>query len=217
MKIKQGIININKIIESPLNARKMDETTFNRLVKNIKKDKTLTSAALCMEQSNTDKLMCISGHHRIRAAKKAGLKEIPVIIIPEISESKRIALQISHNDIDGIDDPNIISIMASMINDDDIDMIDISGLEDVNINPDSIYYERVQYKYINICFLPNTAEAFANMIFDLGGDDENTVNYIIPNEDRELVKSLLTRAFKQGFKTPGQAFKKFLEIVKDNL
>lgn len=193
----------------------MDETTFNRLVQNIKKDKALTSTVLCMEQSNSDKLMCISGHHRIKAAKKAGLKEIPAIVIPEIPESKRIALQISHNDIEGVDDPKILSAMALMIDKDDIDMIDTREIEEINIDPDSINYDLLPYKYINICFMPDTAEAFENMIDDLGGED--LINYIIPNENKDIIKNLLTKAFKQGFKTPGQAFKKFLDIVEENL
>jgi hypothetical protein len=48
------------------------------------------------------------GNHRVRAAIKAGIDESDVIdILTEISEERRLAIQLSQNAISGKDDPNI--------------------------------------------------------------------------------------------------------------
>ena len=63
-------VNFRDIEESPINAQEMDSNEFERLVKNIKRDGVLSTAPLLMRQTGKGKYMCISGHHRIRAAIK---------------------------------------------------------------------------------------------------------------------------------------------------
>ena len=63
-------IEIRFIRESEINPQIMTENDFRRLVKNIEKDGILTSAPLIMELKE-DSYICISGHHRIKAAIKA--------------------------------------------------------------------------------------------------------------------------------------------------
>lgn len=204
-------IDISNIEESPLNANEQDEDTFKRLVKNIKKDGTLTSAILIMEQPNK-RYMCISGHHRVRAALKSGLTNIPCLIIPEIPENDRIRLQLSHNDIKGTNNEVVLSEMTRLLSKDDFEFIDASGIELIQ-EDQIIKYEAQEYSYINLCLLPSSKSEFLQMIEDLKDNEDNIL--ITINEYDEL-KNLLTLAFKNGFKTNGSAMRKFIDIVNNH-
>ena len=211
IQIRFDNIDISNIEESPLNANEQDEATFRRLVKNIKKDGTLTSAILIMEQPNK-RYMCISGHHRVRAALKSGLSNIPCLIIPEIPESDRIRLQLSHNDIKGTNNEIVLSEMTRLLNKDDFEFIDDSGIELIQ-EDQTIKYEAQEYSYINLCLLPSSKSEFLQMIEDL---KDNKDNILITIDEYDELKNLLTLAFKNGFKSNGSAMRKFIDIVNSH-
>lgn len=211
MESEQKIVSVYEIEESPINARTMNEKTMRRLVSNIKKDGILTSSVLLMRQKNKSKYMCISGHHRIKAAKKANVLMIPAIIIDEIDESHRTALQISHNDINGYDDISILSEMIDKINEIDIDMISDEHIHIPEKGQDVIDYSLVPYKYVNICLMPETAEHFQMLVDDMANDDD-AINYLTTAENYDKLKEVLTKAFRAGFKTAGRAFRHMMEV-----
>jgi len=214
MEIKQEKVSINNIIESPINANEMNEKTFNRLVANIRQDKELTSSVLLMEMNGSNKLMCISGHHRIRAARKAKIMKVPAIIIPEIEESKRVALQLSHNDINGENDSEILSQMIKMLNEEDIRMIDTDNIEIIEPENKIIDYEIKPYKYVNVCLMPESAEELTMLINDLSGNDDQ-LNYLTTKENYDILRKVLTRAFSNGFKTAGRAFRNMMDVYME--
>ena len=47
----------------------------------------------------------ISGHHHIRAARKAGMKEMLVLVYTHLDRASVVAKQLAHNTISGKDDP----------------------------------------------------------------------------------------------------------------
>jgi hypothetical protein len=213
LKVRQDVLKIREIEESPINAHRQSQEEERRLANNIKKDGALTSAVLVMEQPGK-KYMCISGHHRIKAAIKAGLAEVPVLIIPPIPESKRIALQLSHNDIKGEDDPAILAEMVQLLEKEQFDEVSSKSLsEEQRKELENIEYELREYHYINICFLPSTVNDFEAMLEELASDDDKVTCYLVPASDYEATKALLTRAHEKGFRTPGSAFRKFLDIA----
>lgn len=202
-------VNISEIVESPINAQVMSEADFRRLVKNVKKDGGLTATVLLMEQSGSDRLMCVSGHHRIKACKKAGIDSVPAMIIPEISESDRIRLQLSHNDIHGSPDIMIVHELLALMSDVDKDFIADYGQE--NIKPITEISDD-EFKHVSICLKPESADLLMGMIESISGDEK----MIIEAEEFDDMKAALTKAFKAGFKTPGRAFRRFLDIVLDH-
>lgn len=212
IKYKFDEINLRDIEEAPLNAQSMSKEDFNRLVLNLKKDKILTSAVLLMRQSGKTKLMCISGHHRIKAAVKAGIKKTPAIILDELSESTRIRLQLSHNDINGISDKNIVSILQQKLTGDNIVLVKWGERQPINFETKDIKINI--FKHVVIAMIPNTFDEFENMIneFDPMADEK----YLVSKSEYKDLTSLLTLAFKKGFRSPGQALRKFLDIVAEN-
>ncbi len=202
-------VNIGEIVESPINAQVMAEKEFSRLVKNIKRDGGLTATVLLMRQSGSDRLMCISGHHRIRACKKAGINEVPAMIIPELNESDRIRLQLSHNDIHGEPDIDIVHELLALMQEVDKEFVGNYGQEQIKeleeISDD-------QFRYVSVCMKPESADLLMGIIESIDGDEK----LLIDKEEFEDMKVALTKAFKAGFKTPGRAFRWFLDIVLDH-
>jgi len=114
-------VEINLIREQDKNAHLMKPEMFRQLHENIKKRGGLESLPLC---AFTDKIEVISGHHRLRASKEAGLKEIIVLLdITGLTRSQIAAKQLAHNAINGFDDPSMLKEIAKMITDVD-DMIE---------------------------------------------------------------------------------------------
>ena len=90
------------------NAHYMTDAMFSRLVGNIRKDGCLTTTPLVYEAGG--KLEVLSGNHRVQAAIKAGIEEADVLeIVTPLSREQKVAIQLSHNSINGKDDPNILA------------------------------------------------------------------------------------------------------------
>ena len=70
------------------------------------------------------KLEIISGHHRVKSARAAEMKEIIAIVdVSVLSRSKIAAKQLAHNAISGFDDDSTLREIVKMIDDVD-DMIE---------------------------------------------------------------------------------------------
>ena len=204
-------LNVRDIEESPLNAQIMKGNDFKRLVSSIKRDGCLTSSVLVMEQTGK-KFTCISGHHRVRASLKAGLKIVPCLIINEVSESTRIRLQLTHNDIHGTPDENIVAILSAKLDQFDIGLTAWENVEVEKFETEKIDFEI--FKYVSICLKPKTFEDLIDFFeSDASNADEK---YFLEMEDYEYMEEALTLAFKKGYKSPGKAFRKFLDIVMNH-
>lgn len=210
MEVEYKELNIRDIQEAEINPQIMGEDDFKRLVKNIKKDGVLTSAPLVMRTGNNYR--CISGHHRIRAALKANIQNTVCAIIEETDISTRLRLQLVHNDIHGEPDPEIVKQLQSKITEEDLKLCDILT-EQAKAENNNIDVDVPQFKYVNICLLPETREGLVELMDFLNDDSEK---YLIEKPEYEHLKDLLTTAFRGGYKTPGRAFRKFMDIIDEH-
>ena len=120
-KILVATVDINLIREQDKNAHIMKPEMFRQLAENIKNRGALESLPFC---ALTDKIEVISGHHRLRASKEIGLKEITVLLdVSGLTRSQIAAKQLAHNAINGFDDPSMLKEIAKLITDVD-DMIE---------------------------------------------------------------------------------------------
>lgn len=102
--------------EQGVNARVMSPDAFNRLSDNIKRSGHMESFAFCAWVD--DGLEIVSGHHRIRAAKKAGLETIPVIVdVSGMTRDQLRSKQLSHNSLQGQDDSELVKKIFDAIQD----------------------------------------------------------------------------------------------------
>lgn len=108
------------------NARILSKDTFQQLTANIKKDRRLSSVPLCY-RSQDSHLDVLSGNHRVEASIQAGISQILVMVIEEdLTQSQRIAIQLSHNALVGTDDATLLADLWKQI--DDIDSKLYTGL-----------------------------------------------------------------------------------------
>ena len=165
-------VPVELLREQDKNARVMDNDKFDRLANNIKKDGRLESLPLCVlqnhEKGNTY-FYIISGHHRIRAAKKAGILNIPCLVIErEMTRDEIISKQLSHNSLSGHDDLNVLKDLYDEMQ--DIEFKIASGIKaedlkinDVNVQIDDVMVD-LNFELINILFLDSQTKKLEEII-----------------------------------------------------
>ncbi|MFZ4546811.1 MAG: ParB N-terminal domain-containing protein [Bacteroidales bacterium] len=214
LKIRSEFVSFKDIEEAPVNAQEMSNKDFDRLVYNLKRDGILTSTPLIMEQPGKNKYMCISGHHRIKAAIKAEINGAICLICEPLDDSTRIRIQLAHNDIHGNPNKDVLAFLQAELNDIDVVLVDNSEIERVVKHEMESKVNVLNFQYINICLVEESRERLVDMIMLL--EKQDAINWLVTKPEYEKLTDLLTYAFNKGFKTPGQAFGKFMDIVELN-
>jgi hypothetical protein len=166
-------IAVDALREQDKNARAMQPAMFNQLVANVKKRGQLESLPYCAVMDR--RVEIVSGHHRVRAARAAGLKTLPVLIDRSgLTRSAVAAKQLAHNTIAGFDDPDILREIARTITDVD-DLVESFLPEGVLPGPPNPELEKLlaprvgfEWKMAAIVFLPHQLDAFEAIIQRLG-------------------------------------------------
>ena len=164
------MVDISLLKEQDINARLMKDNMFKQLTANIKKRGQLESVPFCCLQGETIEI--ISGHHRVKASKMAGLKEIPILLdVSGLTRSQIAAKQLAHNSIEGFDDNDTLKEITKIITDVD-DMLEafmqnefIEPQEDL---PSLIHIKSdLDFKQISLVFLDNEIEDFNKFLRNL--------------------------------------------------
>lgn len=170
-KIKTEIVRLDprKLTFLEENARYMTHEQFQRLVNNVRADGCLTSAPFVWHDVETDRYVIMSGNHRTKAAIEAELDQIDVIMTRDkLTETQRIAIQISHNSISGQDDIATLKSLYEKIL--DIDMKEYSGVDDKTlellkeVKPISIGEANLKFQTLSLVFLPDELEEASAII-----------------------------------------------------
>src|SRR3954454_4963806 len=107
---------IDELIEQDVNARAMPKGMFERLAETVGRDKRLESLPLCATTPRG--LEIVSGHHRTRAARQAGLDELHVIVdTTGLTPDQIKARQLAHNRIQGEDNEELFKRIYESIGD----------------------------------------------------------------------------------------------------
>jgi hypothetical protein len=148
-------------LDGAANARFMKAQEFNRLVENLQDDGVLTSYPLIYKGK------VLSGNHRVKAAIKAGIEDGHAIeILGELSRSRQLAIQLSHNAIVGEDDPNLLSALYGQLN---LGDKLYSGLRDEQFVAEpldlaSLQGAKIEYRDILLTFLPEHESEFQQLL-----------------------------------------------------
>lgn len=130
-------VSADSIREQDINARIMKNEMQRQLTDNIKKRGQLESLPFCALTHDGERVEIISGHHRIRSGKDAGLKDFFVILdVSGLNRSNIVAKQIAHNAISGFDDQSMLKELAKLMDDVD-DMIESYAGKEILEVPDS--------------------------------------------------------------------------------
>lgn len=222
MPYKLDMVNLREIILLEKNARYMSQEMYQNLVENIKKDGALSSLPLCYREKD-GRLIVLSGNHRVRAAAHAGLQEILVLVIDkELSHQEQVAIQLSHNAIEGKDDPVILKELWS-----EIEIIDLkmyAGLDSELVRElekmefASIVEARPDYKHLTLLFLPEEAEQIRKILEEIDLLFSGDENYVLSRKHYDDVFRLLVDIKdKYNIINNPTAFMKLVELAKTNI
>lgn len=159
------------------NARFMPRRQFKRLVENIKRDGVLTSAPLIgQSHDEPDRWYVISGNHRVEAALEAGVIDADCIVIEEpLPPQQFVALQLSHNSIEGEDDPSVLRRLYDLL---DLDLKEYSGLTDDAFDMDAL----------NVKTLPSASLKYLDVVFSFLGDESAAIAEFVSRAERYAKK-----------------------------
>ena len=111
-------VKVDDLREQDDNARAMSPQAFIQLKETVKRTNRLESLPLCAWKD--DKIEIISGHHRTRAARQAGLEHCWILIdVTDMPRDFIKAKQLAHNSIQGEDNPDLLAKIFGDISDTD--------------------------------------------------------------------------------------------------
>lgn len=111
-------VAITDIREQDLNAQSMTKQMFDQLVANIEQAGAPESLPLCATiEGEGDTIWMVSGHHRKRAAEKAGITHMLILLWEGLSWDRVRSKQLAHNSIFGTSDPELVKKIWDQIDD----------------------------------------------------------------------------------------------------
>ena len=208
-----GKVDLDRVKEQDINARIMQDSMQDLLTKNITKRGQLESLPLLALKDG--KLEIISGHHRVKSARAAGLKEIIAIIDTSgLSRSSIAAKQLAHNAINGFDDDSTLRTICKMITDVD-DMIESAMpdkyFKDLQVEIDHIANPSFDFDMKVICFsfLPHQVKDLKDLIKAAGPAD--FVGVAPRDEFQPFIKALSDTMKYEDVKSIGMAVHKMIQ------
>jgi hypothetical protein len=113
-----AVLALDDVKEQDVNAHVMAPATFDRLVENIKRRGALESLPYCAWPNREGEVELLSGHHRVRAGRVAGLTEAAFLIdVAPMTRARMIAKQLAHNFLVGSDDESVLRQLLNQIDD----------------------------------------------------------------------------------------------------
>lgn len=216
-------VHIDVLKEQDKNARVMSPEKFDRLKENIKKDKRLESLPLAFIDNGRpedEHFYILSGHHRTRAARSAGIEEVFVMVIEDgLTRDQVIAKQLAHNALNGYDDPMLLAELYQEMK--DVNAKIESGISNAEIemefpaiSSDDLTFD-FDYELFNILFLPKQKEKFDDI---LGQLEPSAEVYIADKADFERMTELMrTLSKKENIRNTSALFARMLDIVGEHL
>jgi hypothetical protein len=193
-------------------------------VDNIKSDGRLESIPLCYQTEEDKKLgkyHIISGHHRVGAAKQAGLEWIMIFVITPKDRDEIIAKQLSHNSLVGKDDKVILFELFEEIK--NIEQKIASGIssEIEKITYTSLNFHLGNFKQFILLFSSGEDEKFDELMQEL----ENTTSFkqddvvrIVDNKTFDKFADNLRKIKKvENIKNNAVAFSRMIDICEQYL
>lgn len=171
-------VDVAALREQDVNAQQMQPRHMDRLTENIRSRGGIESLPYCSQPDGEGVISIVSGHHRARAARGAGLTRIPVIVDKQsMTPSKVVSKQISHNELHGIPDEQILAqLVAVMDNVDDMlaSGLDESWLPTVGADDTQLFIPHAEFDWrvVTLMFLPKQMRQFEEVIdaLDRGTD-----------------------------------------------
>lgn len=214
-------VQIDKVKEQDINARVMKNEMQDQLTANIMKRGQLESLPFLV--LNDGKLEIVSGHHRIKSARAAGLKEVIVIIdVSGLSRSQIAAKQLAHNAISGFDDDSTLREIVKMITDVD-DMIESFIGKGIMEEPleqyDKMLSPAIQFDFKNVTFsfLPHQVKDMDALIKNLEVTAPEIIGVASYEQCKRFVETLSRYQKFTDIRNIGAAVHSMIQAVNEKM
>lgn len=214
-------VNIDKVKEQDINARIMKKEMQDQLTANIKNRGQLESIPFLALRDG--KLEIISGHHRIKSARAAGMKEIICLIdTTGLTKSKVAAKQLAHNALSGFDDDSTLKEIAKMITDVD-DMLESFIGKDIMEEPLEQYEKLLSpavhfdFKNVTFTFLPHQVADMDVLIKSLETSAPEIIGVAAYEQCKEFVETLGKYQKFTDIRNIGAAVHSMIEAVNEKM
>lgn len=214
-------IPLDVVVEQDVNARIMKNEMQDQLTANIAKRGQLESLPYLTEDGN--KVRIISGHHRIKSARQAGIKEIYAILdVSGLTRSQEAAKQLAHNAISGFDDQSTLKEIVKMISDVD-DMLESYVGKDILAEPmaefDKLISPAVQFDFRTLvfAFLPHQLQNFELLVKELEKAGPEIVGVAEYEQGKRFVETLSKYQQFQDVRNLGAAISSMIEAANEKM
>lgn len=214
-------VPLDKVKEQDINARIMKNEMQDQLTTNIKKRGQLESLPLfCLVG---EQIEIISGHHRVKSARAAGMKEIIAIVdVSGLSRSKIAAKQLAHNAISGFDDDSTLREIVKMIDDVD-DMIESFVGKDILEEPleqyDKMLSPAVQFdfKTVVFSFLPHQVKDMDVLVKNLETTAPEIIGVAPYEQCKQFIETLSKYQKFTDIRNVGAAIHSMIQSVNEKM
>jgi len=107
--IKTEYRKIKDLKKLPNNPRIIKDLQFQQLCKSIKDNPDYFEARPCILSDRTGEFIIIAGNQRYEAAKTLGLKQIPTVLIPDLTEQREKEIIVRDNVSNGSWDYDLLA------------------------------------------------------------------------------------------------------------
>jgi hypothetical protein len=214
-------IHVDKLREQDKNARLMTRQTFERLAENIKRHEKLRSIPLAVKGVNPSgnvEFYIISGHHRIRAARSAGIREIFVMVEEgELTRDEVVAEQLAQNALQGQDDPQVLAELFEEIEDLNAKLETGLNEQDLKLDLRAPHIDSVEldldFELVNVLFMSHQYERWKEAV-ELIADDAHL--YIADSKDWErFAETVRTVSKREGIRNIAAIITRMVDIVME--
>lgn len=223
LEIGQGLeiwlAGIDELREQDINARSMPLNMFARLTETIRRDARLESLPFC---AVTDRgIEIISGHHRVRAARAAGLQELFVLVdVSGLSRDQIAAKQLAHNAIQGQDNEQLVQQIYQSIGDAEARLeAFIDSQQDLKfdvVSADDVAVP-LEFKSVLLVFLPHEKDFVEHVIEELENGRYDAL-WAAQEEQFHPFAEVLERVRKNyDIRNVAAAIAKMAEIVAEHI
>ncbi len=214
-------VPLDKVKEQDINARIMKNEMQDQLTANIKNRGQLESLPLfCLVG---EQIEIISGHHRVKSARAAGMKEIIAILdVSGLSRSKIAAKQLAHNAISGFDDDSTLREIVKMIDDVD-DMIESFVGKDILEEPleqyDKMLSPAVQFdfKTVVFSFLPHQVKDMDVLVKNLETTAPEIIGVAPYEQCKQFIETLSKYQKFTDIRNVGAAIHSMIQSVNEKM
>lgn len=167
--------DIDDLREQDINAHTMPAQMFMQLADNIQDRGIMESLPYCALTENYIEI--VSGHHRKRAAKAAGLQKIHYILdMSGLSREQIQSKQLSHNSLSGVDDPQILKRIYDQITSAEekmrafIDPVAMEIPHPETVPVTNILATELDYRTVMFMFLPHQQKSFDKAVESISNE-----------------------------------------------